>query len=85
MGDDNRYVINAPAIQTVWQTFQDALDRADDWLTSDTPIPARPLQGSSEWPEGTSMVLDERLRPDQVQSVCKYCDYKRLCAIEETS
>jgi ATP-dependent helicase/nuclease subunit B len=84
-GDGNRSLINGPSIQTVWQQFADAIDKADDWLTSDAPIPARPLQNPSQWPTGVTMVLETNLKADQVQEVCKYCHYKSICGIQETS
>ena len=83
-GDNNRSVINGPAIQTVWQSFVDAIATAEDWLTSNAPVPARPLQDAKDWPAGTTIVLDGKLRPDSWQEVCKYCDYKRICGIQET-
>lgn len=84
-GDGNRSVINAPAIQTVWQQFSDAITNADGWMTSDAPVPARPLQEKSDWPDGVSIVLDEKLKPGNVQPACKYCDYQRLCGLQETN
>ncbi len=84
-GDGNRSLINAPAIQTVWQQFSDAIDKADDWLTSDAPVPARPLQDPSQWPTGATIVLETKLKADQVQEVCGYCHYKSICGIQETS
>ena len=84
-GEGGRSVINAPAIQSVWQQFADAIEKADDWLTSDDPVPARPLQQPSQWPTGTTIVLETNLKADQMQEVCKYCDYKRICGIQETS
>jgi hypothetical protein len=67
-GDGNRAVINAPAIQTVWQQFSDAIDKADGWLTSDDPVPARPLQDPSQWPDGATIVLETKLKDDQTQT-----------------
>jgi len=84
-GDGNRSLINAPAIKTVWQQFSDAIDKADDWLTSDAPVPARPLQDSSQWPSGATIVLEANRNAVTVQEVCKYCNYKRICGIQETS
>jgi len=83
-GDGNRSVIDAPAIQAVWQAFSDALSVAGDWLTSGAPVPARPLQEASEWPAGTTIVLETKLKAHQAQDVCRYCDYKRICGIQET-
>ena len=84
-GDGNRSLINAPAIHTVWQQFSDAIDKADDWLTSDAPVPARPLQESSQWPAGATIVLETKMKADNVQEVCKYCHYKTICGLQETS
>ena len=84
-GDNNRSIINGKAIQAVWQSFSEAIEGAEDWLTSDAPVPARPLQDSSQWPSGTTIVLDSKLKADSLQGVCKYCDYKRICGIQETS
>ena len=84
-GENNRSVIDAPAIQTVWQTFSDAITKADGWRTTDEPVPARPLQDPSNWPEGASIVFDEKLKADDVQPVCKYCSYLRLCGIQVTN
>jgi hypothetical protein len=69
-GDANHSIIKAPAIQTVWQRFSDALDNAGDWLTSDAPVPARPMQDNSQWPAGTAIVLETNLRTDQMQDIC---------------
>ena len=84
-GDGNRSLINAPAIKTVWQQFSEAIENAEGWLTSDAPVPARPLQNSSQWPTGATIVLKSNLRANKLQDVCKYCDYKRICGIQETS
>lgn len=84
-GDGNRAVINGPAIEAVWQSFSEAIEGAEDWLTSDAPVPARPLQDSSQWPSGTTIVLDSNLKADTLQGVCKYCDYQSICGIQELS
>lgn len=76
--------ITAPSIQTVWEEFSKAIDAADGWLTAGEPIPARPLQMSSLWPSGARIVLDIELKNGESQSVCRYCDYKRLCGLQET-
>lgn len=75
--------IEAPAIQTVWQNFAAALAKAGDWLTSDAAVPARPLQDPSEWPAGAGIVLNDRLKKDEGQEVCRYCDYQLICGIKE--
>lgn len=84
-GDNNRSVVNGQAIQAVWQSFSEAIEGAEDWLTSDAPVPARPLQDSSQWPTGTKIVLETNLKADSLQGVCKYCDYKLICGIQETT
>ncbi|MFC1761514.1 PD-(D/E)XK nuclease family protein [Planctomycetota bacterium] len=84
-GNAHGSVINAPAIQTVWQRFADVLDTADDWLSSGAPVPARPLQEPAQWPDGTAIVLETNLKADQKQDVCKYCDYQRLCGLQEST
>ena len=84
-GDAQRASINAPAIQTVWQKFSDALNAAGDWLTSGAPVPARPLQDSSEWPAGATIVLKDEPKADEKQEVCRYCDFTRICGLEETT
>lgn len=76
--------IAAPSIQTVWDQFSKAIDAADGWLTGSDPIPARPLQLSSQWPNGAKIVLDVELKNGESQSVCRYCDYQRLCGLQET-
>ena len=77
-------MLNAPAIQTVWSEFAAALDAAGAWLTSGEPIPARPLQAVTDWPAGSTIVLKDKLKDNEVQDVCRYCDYQRLCGLEET-
>jgi len=71
---------DAPAIQTVWDRFAEALRGADGWLEGREPVPARPLQRTSDWPDGADLVLDEKADP---QRVCRYCDYAVLCGLEE--
>lgn len=83
-GDGNRFVLNAPAIQTVWGEFAAALDVAGEWLAASEPIPARPLHVVSDWPDGSTIVLKDKLKDNEVQDVCRYCDYQRLCGLEET-
>jgi len=84
-GDNNRAVINAPSIESVWRQFSNAIDSADNWLTSDAPVPARPLQEASEWPDGATLVLESNLKADQMQAVCRYCNFKSICGIQETT
>jgi len=84
-GDGDRAVINAPAIQKVWQQFSDAIEKADGWLTSDDPVPARPLQDPSQWPDGVTIVLETSLKDDETQAVCRYCNFKSICGIQVTT
>jgi hypothetical protein len=76
--------IDAPSIQSVWAQFSEAIDAAGGWLTAGEPIPARPLQMSSQWPTGAKIVLDVEVKNGDSQSVCRYCEYKRLCGLQET-
>ncbi len=76
--------IAGPAIEEVWTRFAHALHHAGDWLTSDSPVPARPLQEPPLWPDGATLVLNDRPRDDNPQHVCRYCHYPRLCGLEET-
>ena len=82
-GDSNRTIVDGPAIQTVWEQFQTAIAQADDWLTTNGQIPARPLQNSSDWPDGVRIVLDANLNQADVQSACRYCNYQHLCGIKQ--
>jgi len=84
-GHTHRAIVNAPAIQTVWQNFADAIKAAGDWLTSGALVPARPLQDSSDWPAGATILLETGLKTDQVQDVCRYCDFTRICGLEQTT
>lgn len=82
-GDGNRTVVDGPEIRTVWEQFQAAIENAEEWLTTNGQIPARPLQGSFDWPAGATIVLETNLKPNGVQSVCKYCDYQHLCGLRQ--
>jgi len=84
-GDGKHSPINAVSIETVWQQFSDSVEAAEDWLSNGDAVPARPLQDSSQWPDGATLVLDENVRPDASQSVCKFCEYTILCGIREIS
>ncbi len=85
-GGVGRSVIDGPAIESVWKGFAKAIKNADDWLTSATPIPARPLQDPSDWPAGAAeFALDAKLKADQQQEVCRYCDYQLICGLQETT
>lgn len=84
VGGTSSSVVTAPSIRTVWNSFSQAIDDADDWLTAGESIPARPLQSPKDWPNGTRIVLDIDLKNGESQSVCRYCDYKRICGLLET-
>ncbi len=84
-GGNHRSMIDAPAIQSVWQHFFDAVNNADDWRTTNDLVPARPLQNSTAWPPGATIVLDEKIKESDFQAVCQYCNFKRLCGVQETN
>jgi ATP-dependent helicase/nuclease subunit B len=71
-----------PSIESVWNRFSEAISSAEAWLTTDEPVPARPLQDSETWPTGVELVLKERLVKNESQSVCRYCDFSQLCGLE---
>ncbi|TWT55491.1 PD-(D/E)XK nuclease family protein [Allorhodopirellula solitaria] len=77
-------VIDGPSIERVWNNFATAIAGAEGWLTTDDPVPARPLQSIDDWPDGSELVLIEQLGRGETQSVCRYCDFKRLCGMEVT-
>lgn len=83
-GDTGTPPLMAPSIQSVWEEFSRAIDSADGWLTAGEPIPARPLQMTSQWPNGAKIVLDVEIKDGESQSVCRYCDYKHLCGLQES-
>lgn len=78
-------VIDAADIQDVWQQFETAVVNAEQRLTSDELVPARPLQRPDDWPDGATMVLHAKLSKNSVQKVCQYCDYQTLCGLHELS
>lgn len=82
-GDGSRYVVDGPAIQTVWNEFSMAINEADGWLTGDQPIPARPLQATEQWRQGANLVLDADLAVDKPQDPCRYCNFGLFCGREE--
>ena len=84
IGSSPSSAVFAPSIQTVWNEFSKAIDAADGWLLSGESIPARPLQLPSQWPNGARIALDIEPKNGELQSVCRYCDYKRLCGLQET-
>ncbi len=84
VGSTGGSVIMAPSIRSVWEEFSKAIDAGDGWLTAGNLIPARPLQSSSQWSRGAEIVLDANLSNGDLQSVCRYCDYQRLCGLQET-
>ncbi|MDA8967788.1 PD-(D/E)XK nuclease family protein [bacterium] len=80
-GVDPTLVLEGPSIEQVWNNFWQAINHADDWLTTDAPVPARPLQLADEWPAGAEIVLDKN-NEREPQGVCRYCDFKRFCGME---
>lgn len=82
-GDGNRTIVDGPAIRAVWDHFQTAITNAESWLTSDGLIPARPLQATEAWPDGLRIVLDDNLKPTDIQAICRYCDYQHLCGLRQ--
>jgi len=82
-GDGSRTVVDGPGIRAVWEQFQAAITDAEEWLTTNGQIPARPLQSSDDWPAGANIVLETHLKPNDVQSVCSYCDYQHLCGLRQ--
>ncbi len=81
---DPRSQIDAVAISDVWQAFADALREADTWLRDAAPVPARPLLPVSEWPSGVELVLNSKPKQDEEQGVCRYCNFRQLCGLQET-
>ena len=81
-GDVSRYVVDGPGIQAVWDRFSEAIAAADNWLTGDQPIPARPLQPPAQWPQGTDLVLDADRAEGRPQDPCRYCNFGLLCGRE---
>lgn len=71
--------VPAPAIEEVWHRFQDALAGAEEWIETGQ-VPVRPRQDPMAWTSGCSLVLDPEL---EIQSVCLYCDYTKLCGLQE--
>jgi ATP-dependent helicase/nuclease subunit B len=80
-GVDQALVLDGPSIEQVWNNFWQAISHADDWLTTDAPVPARPLQRIDDWPNGAEIVL-KQLDQDESQSVCRYCEFKQFCGME---
>jgi hypothetical protein len=78
------HLTKGPSIEQVWNNFSTAITAAESWLTTDDPVPARPIQNPTDWPSGSKLVLINPLPPDENQSVCRYCDFTRLCGLEET-
>lgn len=83
-GDGNRAVITAPSIESVWRQFSSAISNADSWLSTTDPVPARPLQEAKDWPNGATLVLEPNIPADQAQTVCRYCNFTRICGLQET-
>lgn len=78
---DDQQVPDAPGMLEVWQRFTQVLARSQAWIEGAEPVPARPLQDSEEWPDGVEMVLDAKGADEQ--RVCRYCDFRVLCGLEE--
>ena len=78
------HLTKGPSIEQVWNNFSTAITAAESWLTTDDPVPARPIQNPTDWPSGSELVLINPLPTDENQSVCRYCDFTRLCGLEET-
>ena len=78
---DAQEVPGAPGMAEVWQRFAQALARTQAWMEGAEPVPARPLQDSEEWPDGVDMVLDAEGADEQ--RMCRYCDFRVLCGLEE--
>ena len=72
-------VEGAPAIDTVWNEFVEAVSTTDAWLGGGEPIPARPLQDPEEWPVGTELVVKEK----EADRACMYCSFDLLCGRTE--
>lgn len=81
-GVDQSLILDGPSIEQVWSEFSHAIGQAEDWLTTDALVPARPLQLIDDWPDGAEIVLSEKIRRDESQSVCRYCEFKQLCGLE---
>lgn len=77
----------ASAIGEVWDRFQEALARSQDWLTSEgESVPVRPRQDPAAWPEGVEMAVETDSRKDREElRPCKYCDYQLLCGVREVT
>lgn len=83
-GASSTAVVAGPSVEQVWTRFASALQSAGDWLEGKVPVPARPLQSPSAWPVGADLALKGNLKDGEWQGVCRYCDYTRLCGMEET-
>jgi len=78
--------IAGSGIAEVWKAFEESLAGAEDWLSHQVPVPARPLQAADQWPAGALLVLRDpaaNTSKDYAQEVCKYCHYQALCGIKE--
>ncbi len=72
-------VSGAPAMAEVWAEFTRTLRGAEGWLQSGD-IPVRPRQAASDWPPGIDRIIHPSNPPKEV---CRFCDYKMLCGLEE--
>lgn len=75
--------IDGNSMQDVWKAFASAIQQADDWLTGEVTVPARPLQIPDDWPDGVELVLETKLKSGEQQPVCGYCHYQPICGLRE--
>lgn len=81
-GSEKKEQINGPPISEVWEAFEQAIRDADNWIIGAAPVVAWPLVESSERPASVEVVLQEKLASNQVQGVCRYCDFRVICGLE---
>lgn len=76
-------VAGAPAIDEVWRRFERAIRDADSWM-SDGVLPVRPRQGRHEWSTGVDLVVqNSNYGYPPEPTICRYCDYRRLCGQDD--
>jgi hypothetical protein len=81
-GIDTSEVLEGPSIENIWNEFSAAIATAEEWLTTDEAVPARPLQNVGDWPPGADIVLSDSLSSDEAQGVCRYCEFSQICGQE---
>ena len=81
LGEGPVQVVDGPGMDEVWQTFAEALAKAEEWLEGKGPVPARPLESQENWPEGVELVVDPS--DPTAGELCRYCDYSVLCGMKE--